>query len=492
MIKEYSKEIKIISVIFIFKLIILSFIPLTGDEAYFIKWATHLSSGYYDHPPMVGWLIYLMSFVNDNYVFFRLLSVVTTFIVAFVIYEIGALYIDKKRAFFIALLFLASPIDILLSLFTNDVALLLFGSLGTLFLLYSFHKRRGVLFAALGGIFLGFAFLSKYFAVFLMFSLLIFIIIRYRNFKALKNVLVASNFIFIAIAQNLYFNYNSCWNNIMFNFFIRTESHYNFESVTNYFIMLIYLFTPWAIYFLFKDRRLFVMNDLMKLVISILSIVFGIYFIVSLKNELGLHWFILFVPYMFLLFSYLSIERLQKLFKYNALFTFIHIAILVTALLLPISLFKDAKYYSDIVYAYYPEKICSKIEEYSDDEIFTVGYTTSSMLSYACKRDIKMLFSNSKFGRYDDKLLDIRELDKKDLYLFDNREITKNSFDNVCKSVDVEIFKIKGADFYLAKCSGFDYEKYKSSYLDFQKKRYYDIPKWLPVGKCYFLDRYYK
>ena len=32
-------------------------IPLSGDEAYYWEYARHLSAGYHDHPPMVGWIV---------------------------------------------------------------------------------------------------------------------------------------------------------------------------------------------------------------------------------------------------------------------------------------------------------------------------------------------------------------------------------------------------------------------------------------------------
>ncbi|WP_324172965.1 glycosyltransferase family 39 protein [Sulfurimonas sp.] len=490
MTKLYSKEIKIVFLIFIFKIILLSLVPLTGDEAYFIKWGNTLSMGYYDHPPMVGWLIYLMSFVSDNYIFYRLFSVVTTFIVTYLIYKIAELYMEQKRAFYIGLLFLASPVDILISLFTNDVALLLFGTLGVFFLLYSFEKEKKILYALLSGLFLGFAFLSKYFAAFLLISLLIFVFIKYKT-KAIKNVLIISVIVLLAIAQNLYFNYNSCWNNIMFNFFARTQSEYNLETLGNFFLNLTYLVTPWGFYFLYKSRKNFKNNDLMKLIASILILIFIVFFMVALKNELGIHWFILFVPYLFLLFSFLDDVYLKKLFKYNYIFTFVHIAILFIALSIPTSLLKEQKYYSDIIYATSPELLCEKFEQYSDEEFFTLGYTTASMLSYSCNRDIKMLFNDSKFGRMDDKLLDVRSLETKDIYLFDNHGIEEHELSGVCAKVSIEEFDIKGAKFHMAKCSGFDYASYKKEHLELQKKRFYTIPKWLPIGKCYFLDKYY-
>ena len=487
----YNKEVKTLYVIFFFKILILSFLPLTGDEAYFIKWGQNLSMGYYDHPPMVGWLIYLMSFVNESYIFFRLFAVVTTFVAAFVIYKIALLYkVHNAKAFLVALIFLASPIDLLLALMTNDIALLFFSSLGTLFLLYSLEKKEWFKYSLLAGIFLGAAFLSKYFAVFLMLSLVVFSFYMYKA-KATKNVLLVTAIVSLFIAQNLYFNYNSCWNNIMFNFFARTsENSYNIKTVLGYLALIIYVVSPWGLYFLYKAT--YEKTRLLKLLVSILSLGFFIFLVVSLKNKIGLHWFLLFTPYIFLLFSFLHDKYLEKLFKYNAIFTFVHVAILIIVLLLPKSMLESHKRYSGILMYTQPQKICDELDKLSDEQIFTFSYSTASVLSHHCQKELTVLFSTSKYGRMDDKLLDVRTLTNKDITLFNKKPIVEKQLEQVCKSYTIEKKEIEKATFYTATCKEFNYAMYKKEYLDIQRKKFYDIPSWLPIGECYFNDRYFK
>jgi hypothetical protein len=40
-------------------------VPILSDEAYFIAWGVHPSLGYYDHPPMPGWLSWLLRAIGD-------------------------------------------------------------------------------------------------------------------------------------------------------------------------------------------------------------------------------------------------------------------------------------------------------------------------------------------------------------------------------------------------------------------------------------------
>jgi len=133
------------------------------------------------------------------------------------------------------------------------------------------------------------------------------------------------------------------------------------------------------------------------------------------------------------------------------------------------------------------------LDQYDPKKLFATGYTPAAVLSYHCKKDIKMLFNNSKFGRLDDKLLDVRTLKDQDLVLIRTKKISQTSdIAKVCQELDTQILEIDDAKFYISRCKKFDYKKYKQYYLDVQKKKFYNIPKWLPIGKCYFFNRYYQ
>ena len=60
------------------KLLLALTVPLTGDEAYFLVWAENLDFGYYDHPPMVGWVVALLSLAGDHLLLYRLFPLAVT------------------------------------------------------------------------------------------------------------------------------------------------------------------------------------------------------------------------------------------------------------------------------------------------------------------------------------------------------------------------------------------------------------------------------
>ena len=485
MIAKYQKHILLIS---LFKLFILFLLPLTGDEAYFIKWGNHLSLGYYDHPPMVGWLIYLMQYINHSYLTFRFFSFFTVFILSYLIYKILVLLdIPKERAQFSAIVFLLMPIDVLIILFTNDIPLLLFGTLGTYFLLRSF-KYHYLTNAIAAGIFFGLSFLSKYFIVFLMLGVLLYILQKYKK-SAFKNIIIVVLAFSPFVLENLYFNYTSCWNNIMFNFFARTEDlHYNFFSLLNYIGILIYIISPWGIYYLFKSKT-YTNPHLKKFIFTIMSIGLLVFLIVSLKKSIGLHWLLLFTPYLFMLFSFIDSKYYDVLMKKNLLFTYMHIGILILILMLPHSLLEKHKHYKEILLFTNSSQICHNIQAYQN--LYTTNYTSASILSYHCSKDIKMILNNSKYGRMDDTLVNIKELENKDVNIFYTSASKLKNIQKVFQEVQVEEFEVLNQKYYVAKCKNLNFTTYKKNYLDIQKEKFYTIPSFLPKGKCYFCERYY-
>lgn len=486
--KDYPKEVMAVAVIVAIKLLVLILLPVTGDEAYFLRWAAYPSAGYYDHPPMIGWLAYVMGFINRNIMFYRLFSVFTAFVLAYVIYLLANTHVSKQKSAYVALLFLVSPIDLLILLFTNDIALVLFGTLGTYFF-FTALEQHNFKRALLAGLLFGLAFLSKYFIVILLFPLLVYATLVYKK-RAIAVVAMAVLAFLPFVAQNLYFNFNSCWNNIMFNFLIRPQADYDVKLVLSYVALTIYLFSPWGLWML-RQSNMFA-SSLRSLLFFVLGFALFLFLVVSLKNPIGLHWFLLFVPYIYLLFIYLDEKKLIKLFRYNYIFALMHGALLLGIVLAPISMFKSHSQYSSLVYITKPAQICQTLESYTDESLFTLGYTPASTLSYACNRDLHMLFNTSKFGRMDDKIVDVRKLDGKNITVFDSSPIKQGDFLGVCGSLTVKKFVVEGADFYLATCHQFSYASYKAAYLDVIKQKIYDIPSWLPQGQCYFEDMYYQ
>jgi Dolichyl-phosphate-mannose-protein mannosyltransferase len=467
------------------KIIIIFSLPITGDEAYFFLWAKHLDLGYYDHPPMVGWVLWLVGKVGGGIYTARFLSFATSLIVAYQLYQIALRYTDSSIARHLAALFIVSPVDLLISLFTNDIPLLLFGTTALYYYFQALHTERTKYFLLITGIFLGLAFLSKYFVVLLIAGIFVHLIYTYK-FKSIVYIVILTAGMLPFVALNLYYNYTNCWTNIVFNFVARPqEGALNLASLSNFALTITYLMTPWGIYLLAKSYPL--KNGLTKTLLVLIAIPFFVLLSASMKNEIGLHWLLLFVPLSYLFFINLSVPQLQKMVHYNFYFSVLHFIIVVGVLLAPLSLFKEHKKYKDIVMFSKTDEICKQLS--NADVIYAADYTITSILSYNCKREMVTIASNTKFGRAEDKWTDYSQLAGKTLTIFQVEDI----FDRISpyfSKIEQRRIIVGGTEFKEYTCYGFDFEKYKNDYIIPINKQFYKIPSFFPIGGCFFKKMY--
>jgi 4-amino-4-deoxy-L-arabinose transferase-like glycosyltransferase len=70
------------------KLALAAWLPITGDEAFFYQWGVSPDWGYSDHPPMVGWLLWLLRHLGDSPFALRLATVLLTSVVALAVVDL--------------------------------------------------------------------------------------------------------------------------------------------------------------------------------------------------------------------------------------------------------------------------------------------------------------------------------------------------------------------------------------------------------------------
>lgn len=92
------------------RLIIASAIELGNDEVYYWTYALHLQSNYFDHPPIVGWLIRLTTanLLQHTELFVRLGAIISSAICTLLIYKIGTVISSRQTGWYSALLYTAS------------------------------------------------------------------------------------------------------------------------------------------------------------------------------------------------------------------------------------------------------------------------------------------------------------------------------------------------------------------------------------------------
>ena len=140
------------------------------DETYYWVWSQYLDWSYYDHPPLVAWMIRLASDLFGNNIFsLRFPAILAWVTTVYVVYRIAAqLSPDNRNAGWLAALILASiPIfEVGFHIVGPDSPLMIFTSLTYLFAFTAIDRPSGRDWLLAGGA-LGLALLGKYTAILL-------------------------------------------------------------------------------------------------------------------------------------------------------------------------------------------------------------------------------------------------------------------------------------------------------------------------------------
>ena len=268
----------------IFSTIYNAFLPLHGDEAYYWMWSKHLQMSYYDHPPMIAYMIYLTNFISQSEWGVRLVNVFSMSVSAIYIFKLTKLIWDEKTALNTVMIFCS----VILTnsgfiITTPDSPLTLFWTLSL------YYAYRAVFIGTkqdfiLTGLFLGLLMLSKYTAILFIAGLLIYVLIKKRSLFLNPYMYVTIIISALIVSPMLYWNYAHDW--ISFTFQLNHGSTGNFEIYPN--LVLEFLsgqfgifspvFTALLFFFLIKEKLYFKENKLFFIALSVaVTLLFFLY-----------------------------------------------------------------------------------------------------------------------------------------------------------------------------------------------------------------------
>jgi len=173
------KSLVILSLILLgSRLLFTAVMGLMPQDAYYDFYAQHLDLSYYDHPPMIAYLLRLFTSVFGKKVYaLKLADTTVTLLMVIAFYQLAKKFVSENKAWnATALLFSTLMISILSLISTPDVPLMLCWTLTLNFLHSAIWKKKNACWLW-AGIFTGLSFDSKYTAVFLIIGLLGFLII---------------------------------------------------------------------------------------------------------------------------------------------------------------------------------------------------------------------------------------------------------------------------------------------------------------------------
>ena len=467
-------------------------IPVTGDEAYFFLWGRHPALGYYDHPPMTGLMLAALLSAGDALWWLRLPSVLLSSCIG-----LGIVYLLKERdetlAWLTGALYLIVPISALNVLITTDTPVILFCFLTVAaFDLGVRRERTG--WYLLAGLFLGLAMLSKYFAGLLAVALAAYPLVaenRRRVFTGLLLVVLVSAALF---GINIYWNYNHCLDNFLFNFINRNQGGVPWYTPLLYLLTLVLVVTPAVAWMLLKKNGKgpgFQPQTRLLLVLNLVP--YGLLGLLSFVKVIGLHWLMGFYVFTIMLLAMIRGETaLRSAWRSNLWLTIGLLLPLLIALVTPLHLLPlSAEQHKAIIDATRSDWIWEAIAPHaSDKEVFTHSYAASSELAYQARHPVGVFGQGSFHAREDDRHTHFDKLDGKDFLIFLNDYREPETYQPYFDAIEYRSIDVGGSKFDIVIGTGFRYPAYREGVLKRINERFYQIPEGWPVGACHFKERY--
>ncbi|MBN1465515.1 glycosyltransferase family 39 protein, partial [candidate division KSB1 bacterium] len=209
-IKKNFLPIMTIALIFLLRILILMRLDILPDEAYYWDWSRFLSLGYYDHPPMVAWLVHLTTSVfGDTYWGIKAAPLLMGLGVSIVMFLLATRYLKSPASLSLLVIMLNATLLYAVGglLLTPDIPFLFFWLLGLFVGYEAVFKNRPLAWLTLGMV-VGLGLLSKYLFLLFIASFGLYLLID-RSYRPL--LLTWKPWLALLIAV-LFFSPNLVWN----------------------------------------------------------------------------------------------------------------------------------------------------------------------------------------------------------------------------------------------------------------------------------------
>lgn len=287
-----------------------AYLPIHPDEAYYWFWSQRPELGYFDHPPMIAYLIKLTTLFSDQVFFIRLVAILSIIVSSYFIYRLTARIANEKAALIALVIYLSLPVtQISATITTPDSALLIFWS-GALYFGYRALFESRVRDIYLTGGFLGLGLVSKIPAILLIGILGLMILLKRRSLLASVHTWLAFGLVFLLFGGVLYWNSQHEWISFTFQYAHGSTGDFavSLRAIGEYLGGLVLLLTPLlfllAIYIFFKSP-LKKMNGGEKYLLFISAFILLFFGYKGLFKPMALNWY---APALLTLIPFLSIR----------------------------------------------------------------------------------------------------------------------------------------------------------------------------------------
>ncbi len=219
----------LVALLLFLRAVVAAALPLSADEAYYWLWSLHPAAGYFDHPPMIAWLIRAGTLLFGDTVFgVRVAGVVLSLPASWFVWRAAALVLkDENKAVLAALFFnltLMASVELLAA--TPDMPSLVTSAAFIWALAKVQATNNGRWWLAVG-VAAGLGLLSKYSALFLGLGTLIWLIAdaRQRHWLRTPWPYLGAALALLIFLPNLLWQAQHHWETFAFQFGRTTGGH---------------------------------------------------------------------------------------------------------------------------------------------------------------------------------------------------------------------------------------------------------------------------
>ena len=301
--------------------------PVLEDEAYYWMFSKNLDFGYFDHPPMVAFIIKLSSYLFSGTLGIRF---VTVLLLALTIKISWTLIPSKYKAnhyaelIFMGIIFSIPIFNIYGFITTPDVPLLFFSSL-FLLTLKNLLKKDSFFNILFFGVSAALLIYSKYHGVIVI---LLGVLFKLELLKK-RSTYVAGVVALLCIFPHFYWQYQNDFITFNFHLFQRTSGEFNFENVLHYLSSTFGILNPALILLFFiylKKKSTFRQENKFLIRMFLGFLIF--FFFYSFRSRIEAHWVAFSaIPFAILLYKLsISDDKIKKQIKYIGIITILLIS----------------------------------------------------------------------------------------------------------------------------------------------------------------------
>jgi len=216
--KTYHKQLLLLIVIStLVRLFLAAIFELNNDEVYYRLYAMYPDWSHFDHPPMVGWMIWLTTFgmTWTSELAFRLSAVCLGAVNIWLIFQIATAIKNERTGWIAALLYVSSIYAFIISgtFILPDAPQSFFWNCSILVFVKAFkdsynRKQQGN-YLLMAGVGVGLAFLSKYTALFIWLGVLFYILFYNRSYLKRWALWISAFLTIVCLFPVLWWNFHN-------------------------------------------------------------------------------------------------------------------------------------------------------------------------------------------------------------------------------------------------------------------------------------------